>query len=325
MVNSLKDNSGVALILTILIISLTVALVLQFNASMRSNLHASANLRDGIRLGCIARSGFDGALAVLYEDASSGSVDTLREAWAHLGFFSEKSASLFDGGRFHVEIADHSGRIQVNQLVGGNGTYNGAQRELLVRFLSSPEFGLDPEEVGDIVDALKDWIDEDSETTGFGAEDPYYQALEKPYPCKNDPVEFLEELLRVRGITKELFYGSGETPGIARYLTAYGDGKININTAEPLVLRALSDQMDQDLAEAMVSYREDEDNDLSHSTWYGKVPGMSDVSIPDSLLTTSSSYFEIASVGFEDTMGKRLKGMVERKGGRLRILSFKVE
>ncbi len=325
MVRFLKDNRGMALILTILIVSLIVAITLQFNTSMRSNLYAAANLSDGIKLGCIARSGFNGALALLYEDGSSGNVDTLREDWAHTGIFSESSASIFDEGRFLVEITDLSGRIQINQLVDNDGKYNDTQKSLLTRFLNSSEFGLDPEEVDNIVDAIKDWIDTDSETTRFGAENTYYQTLEKPYPCKNAPFEFLEELLLVRGITKDLFYGAEERPGISLYLSAYGDGKININTADPLVLRSLSDDIDRDLAEEMVAYRKDEERDLSDFKWYKNVPGMGDMSIPDVLLTTSSTYFDIASEGFKGTMSKRIKGVVERKEKTVRILSWKVE
>jgi general secretion pathway protein K len=283
------------------------------------------NLRDGIKLACIARSGFDAAVAVLYEDALSGNVDSLHEAWAHLGTFSENSGSLFDEGRFIAEIADHSGRIQINQLVDKGGKYNEDQKRLLVRFLSSPEFGLDPQEVENIVDAIKDWIDPDSETTRFGAETTYYESLEKPYPCKNGPFEFLEELLLVRGITKELFYGSVERPGISYYLSPYGDGKININTADPLVLRALSDRIDQDLVEEIVAYREDEDNDLSDFKWYKEVPGMREVSIPETMLTTSSTYFEITSEGYKGAMSKRIRGMVERKEKALEIFCWKVD
>ena len=323
MARFLGDNRGMALILTILIISLIVALTLQFNTSMWSNLHAAVNLRDGIKLSCIARSGFNGALAVLHEDASSGSVDTLREDWAQAKVFSESSASLFDEGLFLVEIADLSGRIQLSKLVDKDGNYDNTQKSIFIRFLSSPEFGLDPEEVEDIVDAIKDWIDKDSETTRFGAENAYYQTLEKPYPCKNAPIEFLEELLFVRGITKDLFYGSGEKPGIFQYLSPHGNGKININTADLLVLRSLSDDIDQERAEDIVAYRENEDNDLSDFKWYKNVPGMADVSIPDNLLTTSSTYFEITSEGFKGTMSKKIKGVVERKEKSLQILSWK--
>ena len=324
MIRFIKGNEGMALIMTILVISLIVALTLQFNTSMRSNLQAAVNLRDGIKLGCIARSGINGALAVLHEDASSGNEDTLREDWAHTKLFSESSSSLFNEGRFIVAITDLSGKIQLNKLIDNEGNYNSSQKSLLIRFMNFPEFGLDPEEVENIVDAIKDWIDADNETTRFGAEDAYYQALEKPYPCKNASIEFLEELLFVRGITKELLYGSGEKPGISQYLSPHGNGKININTANILILRSLSDDIDQERAEDMVAYRENEDNDLSDLKWYKNVPGMADVSIPDSLLTTSSTYFEITSEGFKGPMSKKIEAVVERKEKTLQILSWKI-
>ncbi|MBW2311120.1 MAG: general secretion pathway protein GspK [Deltaproteobacteria bacterium] len=325
MIHAPLGNRGIALILTILIVSMIVALTLQFNTSMRSNLHAASNLSDGIRLGCIARSGFNGALAALYADGSSGVVDTLRDDWAYIRAFSEASASLFEEGYFLVDVMDLSGRIQINRLVNEQGDYNDAQRNILLRLLSFPEFGLDAEEAENLVDAIKDWIDEDNEVTRFGAEDAYYMTLEKPYPCKNEHFEFPEELLLVRGMTRELFYGTEESPGISRYLSTYGEGKININTADPMVLRALSDRIDEELAEEMVAYRMDEDNDLSDPNWYKGIPGMGDISIPGDLITTASSHFEIISEGIKDTLRKRITGIVERKDDKLEILSWKVD
>ncbi|MBW1764016.1 MAG: general secretion pathway protein GspK, partial [Deltaproteobacteria bacterium] len=193
----LKNNRGVALILTILIISLMVTLTLHFNKSMRSELYAAVNLRDDVRLGCIARSGFNWALAVLSADAEENDFDSLHETWASLKDLSSYSSSLFDQGVFEVEVIDLSGRIQINQLVGSKGKYNDKQKDILTRFLESDKFDIDPEEVDDIIDALKDWIDPDSEVTRFGAEDSYYQALETPYTCRNAPLESLEELLLI--------------------------------------------------------------------------------------------------------------------------------
>lgn len=322
----LKDNRGMALILTILVITLIVSLTLQFNRSMRSDLHAAANFRDGIKLGYVAKSGFNFALAVLREDASENNVDSLDEAWAYLHTLSENTAALFDQGRFQVTVSDCSGRIQINRLVKQNGEYDTVQKGLLKRFLNSPEFGLDPEEVDNIVDAVKDWLDADDKVTRFGAENAYYQALEEPYSCENAPIEFLERLLLVRGITKEIFHGTTEEkPGISNYLSAHGNGKININTADPLILRALSDEIDEEMAEDMATYRKDEENDLSDPKWYKSVPGMSHVTIADALLTTSSTYFDIRSKGFKGSMAKQVMGTVKRTGQEIDILSWKIE
>ncbi len=321
----LRNNRGMALILTILIISLIVALTLQFNASMRSDLQATANLRDGVKIGYLAKSGFNYALGVLSVDSAEGDVDSLHDTWADSKALSENAASLFDEGRIEVKILDHSARIQVNGLVDQNGEYDIVQKGLLTRFLNSPAFGLSSEDVDNIVDAIKDWIDGNSDVTRFGAEDTYYQTLEKPYSCKNASFEFVEELLLVRGITKELFYGTEEKPGISNYLSTYGDGKINVNNADPLILRALSDDMDDGMVEEMVSYREDKESDLSNPAWYKTLPGMGNVNISDELLTTSSTYFEVTSEGLRDNMAKRISGIVKRTEGKLDTLSWKVE
>ena len=313
----IKDDSGFALILTILIISLIVAITLQFNTSMRSDMVDAASLKEGIELTCIAKSGFSYACAVLSEDDPA--VDSLHEDWADQKLLSSNSATLFENGRFEVRIIDFSGKIPVNSLVKEEKF-----KALLTRFLSLEEFDLGPEDVGNLVDAIKDWVDPDDEITKFGAENGYYQGLDRPYACKNAPLDSVEELLFVKGITKELFYGTREKPGISGYLTVYGNGKININTADPLVLRSLSDQIDQEMVEEMVAYREDEKNDLNNPAWYKNVPGMSHVSMND-LQTTSSTCFKIESKGYKETMSKRVTGTVERKEGTVKVLAWKIE
>jgi general secretion pathway protein K len=328
-----RNSGGFALLLTLLIITLIVTVTFQFNTSMTSELYAAANLRDGVRLRSIASSGFHYALAVLYEDAAAeNEFDSLNEDWADFRALSANSSSMFEEGRFEVRIMDHSGRIQINQLIkapdegGEEYTYDLTQKDLLTRFLSSEEFDLDEETVEDLVDALKDWMDPDDEVTNFGAEDSFYQTLDKPHACKNAPVDSLEELLLVRGITKELFYGTEERPGISGYLTTQGnDGKININTAHPLVLRALSEYLDQEMVEEMIAYRQDEDNDLSQISWYSGVRGMSsEVNIND-LASVSSRFFEIRSTGIMKTMSKRVEGLVERKDDAISIVSWRLE
>ncbi|MBN1276771.1 MAG: general secretion pathway protein GspK [Deltaproteobacteria bacterium] len=325
MAGTLSDNRGFALILTVLIISLTVALTLKFNKSMRSDLESAVSLRDGIATGCIAESGFNCAVAVLSEDASKNSYDSLNESWALSKTFSHNSSFMFEEGRFIVEILDLSGMIQINQLIDKDGNYSTGQKELLTRFLKSEQFGLDPEEVDDIVDAIKDWIDPDNEITGFGAEDSYYQAMEKPYSCGNAHFLCLEDLLYVRGITGGLYYGTEEKPGISYYMTVHGDGKININTADPLILKCLSEEIDREMVEKMVEYRRDEDMNLNDPTWYSSVSGMSSIIIDPELVTTMSTYFKVISLGIKDNMSKQISTIVKREGVTLKILSWKKE
>jgi len=323
---TIKDRSGFALLLTLLIISLLMVLTLQFNSAMWSGLYASANLRDGIRLGCVARSGINCALAVLSEDASSSSSDTLQETWAQTKKLSMHSAELFENAVFQMEITDLSGKIQINRLVTKDGQYDETQKALLTRFLSLEPFQLDGEAVGNLVDAVKDWIDPDDEGTRFGAENAYYQSLEEPYACGNGPMDSLDQLRLVKGMTPALFDGKDGRPGISSHLTVHGDGRININTAGPLVLQALSDDMDEDMARDMMAYRLDEKNELTDPGWYRNIPGMGHVQIDSALIKTSSDIFEIQSTGVADAMRKQVNAIVKRgDGSSTQVMAWKAE
>ena len=143
-----------------------------------------------------------------------------------------------------------------------------------MRLLTLPEFGFDERKAGDIADAIKDWIDADSDITApGGAETSYYATLNPPYAAKNLPLDCIEELLMIKGITKELFTGTKERPGLSQFVTIYGDGFININTAPKLVLRALSSNISSAAADSMDEYRRTPGNDLTGLTWYQRDRG----------------------------------------------------
>ena len=126
------------------------------------------------------------------------------------------------------------GKIQVNALVNypDSRQFNEAQRPLWERFLQHfadrKELKLDlkdDSEPAAIINSLKDWLDsgDDDAITGLsGAESSTYEDREPPYPARNGPVQDLDELLLVKGITPELFYGRPEIPGISSYLTVHG-------------------------------------------------------------------------------------------------------
>ena len=323
MFKTFNNNRGVALILTLLIISLIVTLTLQFNTSMRSEVHAAYNLRDGITLEYVAKSGFYGAMALLKDDDMT--YDWLLDDWQILEQYAAFSPTLFEEETsFKVTIKDLTGEIQINKLIDNQSQVDPSQRDLLTRFLNLDEFDLESDQVDDIVDAVIDWLDPDDNTTGFGgAENSYYQSLEDPYFCRNGPMESIEELLLVKGITKELYEGTGGNPGIAEYLSVHGDGNININTADKLVFKALSDDITDEVFEDLDNYRRDEnnENDLKNTSWVQNV--VSGISFAVGT-TIKSTHFEITSIGKKDLMEKKIKTIVERDpNGNLKVLSWK--
>jgi len=305
-----------------LVIGLLAALTIRFTTEARTGLYAAEAIFENIKAGYIAKSGFNYALAVLYRDVEQNDFDSLSERWSNKVALSSITSSMFQNGRFELEIKDHSGRININRLVDSEGKYNKTQKALLKKFFSSEQFGLWPEEVDCIIDAIRDWVDPDDRGR---MEKPYYQNLQKSYSCRNGPMMSVEEMLFVRGVTRELFYGTKDSPGISTYLTTLGDGRININTADPLILKALMAGADQDLIEDMVTYRADDENDLKNPGWYKKFIESEQINIDPDLVTVSSEFFEICSRGFVGAAKKQVTGTVNRTKKDLQIISWRVD
>lgn len=85
-----------------------------------------------------------------------------------------------------------------------------------------------------IVNSISDWQDTDNNHRSDGAENDYYEDLDTPYLCKNAPLENLEELLLIKGVTPELYSGTDELPGLKDLLSVNGmKDAIDVNSAAP--------------------------------------------------------------------------------------------
>ncbi|KAF0158503.1 MAG: proteinral secretion pathway protein K [Syntrophaceae bacterium] len=306
----LQNQSGIALITVILIISILVAAALELNRSSRADIYSAANISDGLKLTYIAKSGFYGAAALLAN--SKNSYETLSDDWANAQVLSAQSKALFTKGYFMVSIEDEQGKIPLNKLVTGSVVKEDI-KDMLLRLLKQSEFKLNEREAAEIVDAIIDWIDADDTVSASGAESSYYRSLATPYAAKNATLDCIEELLMIRGITNELFAGTKKKPALRQLVTIYGTGIISINTAPKMVLRALSPDITVELADKMDKYRRSKSNNLSSVDWYQKVPGMENVTIKQELIgVAKSNYFRIYATGVADKMEQNISGVLQR-------------
>jgi len=319
-----KDNKGIALILTLSVIVVLVAVTFELNWQIQGSLTGAAVMRDRLVLSQMIVSGVDIAQAILIKDKTSSEIDSVQEDWANPEKIEAYLSQIpFDNGKIRLIISDERGRIQVNSLVQfpDGKEFNAPQRDFWFRFMAlilsqqeTADASLTEEivEPSAIINPVKDWLDsgDNDAITGLnGAENDYYKDLDPPYECRNGPFRNVEELTRVRGITPDLFYAAdAQLMGISNYLTVYGlsaakdrftyDGKININTADIPVLAALLPIGQEFFAPEIFNYRlESADGQFLHEltgpTWYKEVPGCADVDIDAALITTQSDLFRI--------------------------------
>ena len=138
------------------------------------------------------------------------------------------------GGDYRVDIQDESGKLNVNIV----------QEEQLRRLIEAA--GINKRDGDIIADSILDWRDVDNDPHLNGAENDYYQTLNPPYKAKNGKIDTVEELLLIRGITPEYFYGHPERDangavvykyGLSRYFTVYlNRNQVNVNFAPLPVL-----------------------------------------------------------------------------------------
>ncbi len=131
----------------------------------------------------------------------------------------------------------------------------------------------------------------------------------------------------VKGMTRELFYGTAESPGLVHCMTVFGSGGININTAPRPVLRALAEWITDDDVEWLDKYRRDKRNEteMAKADWYTKMRASAPTF--EAPLTTDSNVFQIAAVGVHGRMTERITGVVKLSDDRksATLLSWKVE
>ena len=334
----LGNNRGIALLVTLSIITILVAVTLEMNRKIRSAVFSAAATRDRMTLLNMASSGIEIGKALLVKDKNDSDTDSLQEDWAKSEKISEILKDIpFEKGTITLSIGDELGKIQINSLVKfpDGHSFNEPQRIMWEQFLSglmSQNESFEGLEPLTIINSVKDWIDsgDDDAITGLnGAESDYYQDLDPPYTCKNGPITHIGELALIRGITSELLKGAGGVSGLSDYITVFGmsqagdntftyEGKININTADLPTLAAILPFGSEPLAQAIYDYRQETSeseyiHDLSSPTWYKRVPGMGDINIDSNLITTSSDFFRIESVATLNEMKVKIDTVVNRE------------
>jgi general secretion pathway protein K len=340
MLNTLKifkDNRGIALLITISVTTILVAAALEYNRSARFAVISTAAARDHFTMENLAAAGVYAAMALLIKDRSESDFDSLQEDWADPEKIDEMLQEIsFEKGKLAVTIADELSKIQVNALVSypEGREFNKSQVLLWDRYLryigSEEQLQEDSDPVA-IVNSVKDWLDrgDDDATTGLsGAESNYYQDLDPPYASRNGPIPNLNELLLIKGITPELYYGQGETPGLSDHMTVHGvtvgagtafkwPGRININTADLPVLAALLGIENKELAQTLYDFRQEivkgkDVHDFSSTRWYKSIPGFEGIEIDQSLIAVSSDVFRIESEAVVSNIKTSVSAIVQR-------------
>jgi general secretion pathway protein K len=287
--NNQASRRGIALVIVMLTIIVLSVIVGSLALSMSTEIRLARNTDYDAQMEWMGRSGVELACYALANKCSEQkNIDALDQFWA--GGTSPCSNDVqniplknvpLGMGHISVTITDMERKWDINLV----GNPRAPQKEILQKALA--EVGVtDAEQASTIIDSILDWMNPNQSAGFSGAKSDYYMHLNPPYYCKNGPIDDISELLLIKGITPEIYWGSNSTNhpvsafqqhgggafsqptarlgfhssdepqypvGLVELFTALG-GKLNVNTASLKTLQLIPG-IDEPTAERIIEQR----------------------------------------------------------------------
>ena len=313
-----KTARAFALISVLVLLSILSLVALEF--SQRSGINMKMAINDAYAKKALyyAYGGYQVALSLLKNDTNE--YDGSGDFWYGL-----LPAVPFGEGSISLVVEDEKARFNLTTLVTSYGEHNERRSVMLSRIFDV--LSID----ASVVDSLVDWQDTDDIELAGGAEVSYYTYLTPQMAPRNAQMRTTGEALLVRGMDRELFFlppaarsvlGNEEYQALDRYMTVYGDGKININTAPEPVLLCLSEDMDTYITQEIIEKRNEAA--FVQIEELKKVESVTDTLYDEisSLITVSSDVFRIRASGSTGGFTQNITAVVRRRSGGFTVVYY---
>ncbi len=271
-----RKNHGFAVIIALVAVTVLTLLAGAFAYAMKIETRLAANTNDDEQFYWIGRGGVERACWWLALEGNQP-FSSKQQYWNHgpgdgpetNGPLAGESLDNFSiaGGTVSLTMTEQESKININT----------ADAPLLQQALTA--MGADANDISVVSDSILDWIDPDDATRPAGAETDFYLGLTPSYNAKNAPIDNLDELQLVKGVTRDMFNGGSSAPsktpfpehqlgfghapgeepnyafGLKDVFTPFSLGKINILSADEKVLQLIPG-MDTTTVQAIITARD---------------------------------------------------------------------
>lgn len=273
-----NSSAGIALVIVMICITVLAILAAGFAYSMKVETRLAQNANSETELTWLGLSGVERARWILGQQLTIAQepYDSLNQVWAGGPGSMMTSNSVLAGVTLDFELGNGTGKLKITDLER-KVNINTADEQMLEQALRL--VGVDAGDFSAISGSILDWIDPDDNIHIGGTESDFYQSLDPPYYAKNKPIDDLSELLLIKGMTPELYWGGVSTNhpgaavlqnqpgygsrdfGIAAYPVGFVDlftplstGRLNINTASIVALQMIP-FVDENVAAEIIRLR----------------------------------------------------------------------
>ncbi|MEO5923491.1 MAG: hypothetical protein ABIR70_06665 [Bryobacteraceae bacterium] len=222
---------GGALLTVLWLSAALAAIALSVSTTVRAEIEHTSTVADGLRAHYLATGSLERGLQWMMWGAGPRTPDGQARFWERI---KPRMKMSYATGDVVVEMIPENAKLNVNTT---------PEAELL-KVLNS--LTGDPAQARAVVDGILDWRTTSQATASF---ENYYLALGPTFRPPHASLQEIEELLFVRGVTPELFYGNyiadaqGQLfarGGLRDCFSVWGTrGAVDINGASPAVLEAI--------------------------------------------------------------------------------------
>ncbi|MCG9697904.1 type II secretion system minor pseudopilin GspK [Shewanella sp. Isolate11] len=317
MVNLPRKQRGVALIVVLLIVAMIAIIATNINGRNQISVRRTINMAQYDQAYWYALSAEELAKKVLEQDlkdADDGKIH-LQQYWAQANVVFPTELGEIAG-----KISDMQSCFNINALSMKTTEVENGQPKLP---LPATQFkgllvalGMDDFSAERLTHTLKDYIDEDSVASTYGAEDADYESRSVPYRAANTLMNHRSELRAVLGFSQDIYQK------IAPYVCAipgYDRQVLNVNTLEVEHAALLAGMFDNKIsvgeAENIINQRPADGYDSIDDFWANNsITGLKSEKNLASSFSLKSSYFLLEAGAKVDSATFRLESVLRVAG-----------
>ncbi len=346
-ISSQQPPRAFAVIMVLVAITVLSILAGALAIFMKVESQLAKNSNDSEDLLWIGRAGVERACWLLAQEPPGPT--SLLQKWAGgPGTDQETNGPLADISLTGFQVGD--GTVDIDMVEQESKfNINTADSQLLQQVLTT--MGVDASKISVVSDSIQDWVDPDDATKPAGAESDFYQGLNPPYYAKNAPIDDLQELQYINGITEDMFNGTGppdpnapyqhhqlgfghspgqapEYPfGLRDVFTPYSNGKVNINTAGSNVLASIPG-MDANSAEGILTLRSSAGGEIgdgiirSFNQLTPVLPGPAALQQIQRYCILAGNTYEVHVTAHVGSNSREFMAVILRYGNRAQVVSF---
>jgi len=245
-------QGGIALLVVMLLGAIIIPFAAEFAYQISIESIMASNVTDQLAIDNAIESQYQIVLARLEYDGPGNETDTYDDPWNDDQILQRSDED--SGVNMATAIFDEQGKLNVNMLVEASADRRAVWKarfvDLIKRFRRDTKFDA-ASYADEVAEAIARWV---TGQTSRGAI-PKPKTQDDRAMLVLEELNFASDLFQKHHLLTDIREGENVAPGLQRYITVYGTGKVNLNTADKIVIQAIFNA-DEDIADRIIERRE---------------------------------------------------------------------